>query len=295
MKVRPSLPALALALAIGSLATGCLAGTGDFDWYASTSTTHAALPPAPPPPSRPTQLVRRHADGARYHRVATAWIGVAGVGHGMRVSLGGEVTVRPQEGGYREDAEVTHAEADGAAVYMDPREGTPPMIGTRMRMSFDRANRPTEEPAVLQVDPAADTLVTEIARVVFGTLRVPFPHHAVRPGDSWSGEPMQMDTRGSGGWVAVTMRPRFRLERIEDGEAFVRWTGTVSTQPFCQLGPCLIGQGTLRGTSRIALADGFSGRTDLSYEVSVRGQDADPETPPILDVEMRFSDSRRRM
>lgn len=282
----------ATAALLGLLASGCLAGGGSFNWYADTTNRHTPLPPSPPPPSDPVSLARHHTNGARYGREATAWIGFANVSDGMRIRLAGEVTVTDAPDGYHEHARVDQAEAEGAAVYMNPEPGTRYLAGAEFDMAYDHWNRPTAEPTTSNVDPRADTLVLEVARVVFGRLRVPHPPAAIRPGDRWEGAPIRMDTRGAGGWVDLTLHPRFELMRSDDGVAVIRWTGTVDSAPFCQLGPCLRGSGTLHGTSRIRLADGFEGRTELEVDVDVRGADAAEDSPPILEIKARFTDRR---
>lgn len=272
------------------LLTGCLAGATNVALSSDETPRHTALPPAPPPSQPAVQFARRHRDGARYRRQTSAWIGLAGIGRGMRIHLGGDVAVTAVPGGYRERAEVREADAEGAAVYMDPRAGTPGMVGTRIDSGFDHYNAPIGEPEVH--DSHGDPLIAEVARVVFGRLRIPFPTHEVRTGDRWDGETVTMYTQGAGGWVTLTLQPRFRLERVESGFAVISWTGQVHTQPFCELGPCLVGSGRVEGTSHLALSDGFTGRTELRYRIAVRGATAPEGAPAVLEIEARFTDRR---
>lgn len=280
------------AVLLGLLGTGCLAGSGSFDWYSVPTQQHAPLPPAPPPATAPVSFARHHAAGARYRREATAWIGLAHVSEGMRIRLAADVTVSGAPGGYREHLRIDEAEAEGAAIYMNPEPGTRYLVGAELSMGYDHRNRPTSPPRMSRVDDRADTLVAEVARVIFGRLRVPHPPAAVRPGDRWEGEPIRMDTREAGGWIELTLRPRYELTRVEDGRGLIRWSGTVETQPFCQLGPCLRGSGTLRGTSQVSLRDGYEGRTELEIDVEIRGRDAAESSPPIIEIEARFWDRR---
>ncbi|MGE0785657.1 MAG: hypothetical protein AB7S26_08210 [Sandaracinaceae bacterium] len=274
---------------------GCLAGTAPVTLHAGEEPPHATpLPPLPPPPSPPIVLRRTHIAAARYERESSTRIAAAGVNAGVRIALGGTVVVTPVDDQLVERSEVTRASANGRAVYMDPEAGTAPMVGTRMSARFDATNTVIGESALDHVPAGADPLVAEVARMVYAHLRVQFPDGPVRTGDRWAGRPIYMDTRGSGGWVGLWLRPSFELRAVDGELATIAWSGEVETERFCDIGPCLVGRGDVTGTTRLDLSDGFTSTTELRFDVALRAEAAPPDSSPILVIEASFTDALRR-
>src|SRR5690606_40670648 len=140
------------------------------------------------------------------------------------------------------------SQAEGTSIALDPGPVADGIVGARLVARVDARNRNLDD-AVLERDPSADGNLAEVVRMALGHLRVALPEGAVRPGHTWSGPEVVLDARRVGGWVLVRARPTFRLAGVEGRFAIVEWGGALRSEPFCQLGPCLVAVGVIGGRS----------------------------------------------
>ena len=279
----------------GSLLAGCLAGTGSYDLYDSPRQPRAGrMPPAPGASARPVTLRRRHEEGDRFRHSSTAWFAAEGVNTGIRAHVITDGTIARTERGFVEREEVVESRADGTSTALNPGPVAHTIVGARLTTRVDPFNRPEGEPE-LDRHHGADGNLAEVMRVAFGRLRVTFPEGEVRPGDTWQGPEVFLDTVGSGGWVRLRMRPTFVLRGVDGAYAEIDWGGSLESEPFCQLGPCVIGRGHIEGHSRVAVADGHVGRTQLRIPVDILGEDAPDGAPPLLRFVARYVSTVRRL
>jgi hypothetical protein len=136
-----------------------------------------------------------------------------------------------------------------------------------MQQVVDAQNRVVRGPTPSGSGPS-ETFLGELAEMM-RNMRVTYSERPVRIGERWEGARVVWDTSPMA-MVILEWQPTFTLEHVEDRVAEIRWDADLLIQPFTVMGISIEGRGEIAGVSRIELADGFAGRTELDLSVGVR-------------------------
>jgi hypothetical protein len=272
------LAALALACAAPPATRG--SGPGELETSGGEATAGAA-----PDLLQAIRLERRHDGEAHYEARREAWLSNNGAGTPFRFEASSTHDVAPDgAGGYLVESRFAPLVVRDGERVVDPLPADlRGLERIRMEHVVDARSRIVSGPTPSGSGPSASFL-DELAEVL-RHVRVTFPDHPVRTGERWDGEAVTWDTRPLG-WVVLEWRPTFELEQVEDGVARIRWHGEVRAQPFRMMGMSLEGVGEVFGITEVALADGWSGRTDLDIEVGLRPAGA--SIPPPFRVSAKY-------
>jgi len=258
-----------LGVVLASLAAGC-AGPRE---SADRTVTVAAAGVAPSPeaePEEPVALRRHHSAEDRYEVTTRFDLNDSSLHADISYKTRAVAVVAPDgEGGFLArgtfgECVLTHDDE------VDPLGGESDLAGVEVSLWLDARSRVTGDRVTGQSldNGAFASLVGDSLRAV----RLVFPDHPVRPGDSWTGETVRWDTRPAG-WVVVSVEPTYTLESIVQRRgrryARIRWNAVARVEPFEVMGISLSGRAPMDGLSIVSLDDGYTGRHQLSGSVEL--------------------------
>lgn len=247
--------ALNLFGALGLLALGCASAGG-----------------VRPGPNAPTFTIRRApgTDRAVYDREQT--VRILGDGFSFQFRAPSRLEVRPIAAGHfliHETFGMPSYEEDGEPAPLPARARQ--LSGAQTRSVVDGQNHFLEGPQLTARRSAGSVLEGALIALARG-LHLTYPASPVAVGERWSPGPVRVSLEAP---IAMTfvVDLSFGLSAIEPGEggalrAVIEWRGEIRIPAFDVMGMTLEGRGAISGTSRIALADGTTGTTELDVRLS---------------------------